>query len=196
MLCSLTSEEIGYSTTKCATGSTDVYLAMVADVVLDRDCRSHRNLRILGCFRSVSESNAAATRSCVSMQAAHLSKFPNTVPSLKFSQQSELMFVEQEFTDLNGNLQFLQHFWVQRLNLSVPSSSIQKLFVVCRGLVQDEDEGMVDVDEDVEDETSDEEIVAVALTSEEANRLTDTCCETSDRDEGTWLVWIKCIIVN
>eukprot|EP00961_Rhodomonas_salina_P049570 666128-Rhodomonas_salina.1 len=199
--------------------NVSVYVAFVADVVLEGPHRSHRNLNVLGCFRSLSQSNAAATRCCASLQAMQPSKCANTVPSLTFQESNGLANFEQEFVDLKGDLKFSRHFWVQRFELRASQAlalSLQRLYVVCRGFVHAEDCSMTDEDDMKlegyipDDITSQEEAVAVATSLDEANRVAATCCfsatfgadedETDDdtedmttEEEGTWLSWTRAV---
>eukprot|EP00961_Rhodomonas_salina_P278178 3758593-Rhodomonas_salina.1 len=199
MACSMTVEPPSFGHHICATELTDVYLAIVADVVLDGPRQSHRNMRVLGCYRSAPESNAAATRCCVGMQTNSLSRFPNTVPSLQFQESNGLVNFEQSFADVQGNVVYSQHFWVQQFKLLGASSNpLNRLYVVSRSLCQDESESMSDESEEdddedsIDDETSHEEVVAVCASLEEADRLAGTCCFAGDTVEGDG-VWMACV---
>eukprot|EP00961_Rhodomonas_salina_P049158 659775-Rhodomonas_salina.1 len=186
---------------------------MAADVVLNEPIKSHRGLKVLGLFQSLSEGNSAATRYCTSMQTQHVKAFPNTVPNLNSKDKEGLVNFELQFHIASGNLQSSQHIWVQRFKLDGETESFPKhFFFVTRSLFKGDDAMSDDdeMDEDNDEEDNDdaifyEEVVAVTTSAEEASRVAGTCCSMSAlrdsetgmmiEDDGTWMATVKNVTV-
>jgi len=196
----------------------ELYLAIVADVIIEEPAISHRNLRIIGCFQSLLEANKAVNHHCIySSRNECLRETENAIPTLTFNESGGFVDIRQQFKDFDGNLLHSQHFWVQHFSIgglggngNVPAP----LYVVIRSLFLDGDDGEGMEDED--EETFHEEIVSVHRSLEDADKCASTCClrfysaqsdsldgegmEIEDdvfaNEEGTWMAWVQVLDVQ
>jgi len=195
----------------------DLYLALVADVLVNEPATSHRNLRIIGCFKTLVEANRAVNHYCVSAfrNNKNIRELEDAIPTLTFNESGGFVDIRQQFTDFSGNLLHLQRFWVQHFNctggglagngrIAVPLYVVQRVF-----LEYDDDE---DGWEDEDEETSHEEVVSVHTCMEDANKSLFACCvglrsprscalsepggmeiegNAFENDEGTWMASVQ-----